>query len=545
MALALSAWLASSCSEEPPAIDSAVIAGNAFSAQVRQGVGPISIVVTGKGLHYVESAWLEDIPVTVRTGVPDGGVTVDAVIPHGTMPGDRDLTLNLKDNRPILTQARVVEVTTIRATPQGDDMTGRGTPEHPYRSLTRALSLSATGDEVELGAGTYDLVAGERWPAGSGSSYMNPNVPDGVLVKGAGSAVTALDGTGLLVNAAGLVFIGGGSVEGMTLRNLHRGLVVQRGLVNATDVTVTGCTGGEGVAAYGSATVRLTSVGVTGCLSGVHTLGSSLLNVTNSNFTGNGVGLEMDESSRGVIQASGCSGNTGAGVVVATRGDVTLDGMTVDQNGQAGVASSSGVYVTSTPNQLRLRGGTISRNRGAGLYMLGGILDFATTTVTNNRLDGVTLDGASQARLDRAQVTVNDGDGVRVTNAASTSLEVVASTVRSNKGSGITVFAGTASVRSSNVDSNGVHGVRVLGQGGLSLPWDPVLDAQASVISVAQPTNWCLSDERAISALSAVSVVHASLQGTITPSGLVAGPVDAAPRYRIVNPGNQISFLFQ
>ncbi|HZN92285.1 MAG TPA: hypothetical protein VFB81_06250, partial [Myxococcales bacterium] len=126
-----------------------------------------------------------------------------------------------------------------------------------------------------------------------------------------------------------------------------------------------------------------------------------------------------------------------------------------------------------------------------------------------------------------------------------TSLEIVASTVRSNKGSGITVGAGTASVRSSNIDSNGVHGVRVLGQGGLSLPWDPVLDAQASVISVAQPTNWCLSDERAISALSAVSVVHASLQGTITPSGLVAGPVDAAPRYRIVNPGNQISFLFQ
>src|SRR5262249_47658637 len=104
---------------------------------------------------------------------------------------------------------------------------------------------------------------------------------------------------------------------------------------------------------------------------------------------------------------------------------------------------------------------------------------------------------------------------------------------------------GTASIRSSTIDTNGTHAIRVQGNAGLSLPWDPVGDPQANQISIPVPltTNACLSDERQASATSSVSVVHAMLQGAIVPSGLVAGPVDGRPRYQIVSGGNQISFL--
>ncbi|HEY8211045.1 MAG TPA: right-handed parallel beta-helix repeat-containing protein [Myxococcaceae bacterium] len=546
-AAVLCAWavLASSCSEEPPAIERVIIDGNQFSNQVRQGVGPISLVVTGRGLQYVESAFLEDLQATVRAGVPDGGVTVDTVIPHGTLPGVRDLTLTLSDNRPILTRSAVVEVTTIRATTQGNDMVGLGTPEHPFRSLTHALGLSSTGDEVELGAGTYGLVNGERWPSENGSppNFSVANVPDGVIIKGAGSAVTALDGSGLLGSAAALIFNGGGAVEGMTLTGpFHRGILAGRGLVNVTDVSVSGCAA-EGALAYAAATLRLAGSGMSGCATGLRALGSSTLDVTNSNFTGNSVGVEFDDSSHGTMNGAGVSSNTGAGIIVASRGDITLTNITVDQNGQGAVEGSSGIYVTGVPNQLHLVTGTLSRNAGSGLHAKGGVVEVITMTVTQNGLDGVTLDGAAQALLDRAGLSRNGRDGVRVTAAASTSLDIQASTLSNNTGSGATINAGSTTIRSSTVDSNGLHGLRVTGLAALALPWTPGSDPQADVISIPPGSiNACLQDERTAGAPSLVSVVHASLNGVTIPTGLVAGPVDARPQYRIANSGNQISF---
>jgi Right handed beta helix region/Protein of unknown function (DUF1565) len=439
-----------------------------------------------------------------------------------------------------------VEVTTIRATTQGNDSVGLGTPEHPFRSLAHALGLSSTGDQVELGEGTYGLVDGERWPAENGSPPNFPvaNVPDGVIIKGAGSVVTALDGTGLLGSAAALIFNGGGAVEGMTLRGgFHRGLLAGRGLVNVTDVAVEGC-GAEGFLCYAAATLRLVGSGVTGCATGVRALGSSTLDVTNSNFGGNAAaGVEFDDSSHGTLNGVGISGSGGAGVLVASRGDITLTNVNANQNGQGAVEGSSGVYVTGVPNQLHLSTVTLSRNAGSGLYAKGGVMDLTTTTITQNGLDGVTLDGAAQAALDRAGVSQNGRDGVRVTAAASTTLAITASTLSGNVGSGATLNAGATTVRSSTVDSNGLYGLRVLGQAALSLPWTPGVDPQADQLSIPGGSiNACLQDERTGGANSSVSVVHASLNGVIIQTGLVAGPIDRSPQYRIVNPNNQINF---
>jgi len=174
---------------------------------------------------------------------------------------------------------------------------------------------------------------------------------------------------------------------------------------------------------------------------------------------------------------------------------------------------------------------------------VGGVLSFTSMAVAQNGLDGLTLDGVQQAVVDRTQVSQNGRDGVRVTATGAPVVDVIASTVRASAGSGVSVNAGTTTVRASTVEGNGLHGIRVLGQAAVSLPWEPT-DAQATQVLLPQPSiNACLSDERVAGAASAVSVVHASLQGTVVPAGLVAGPVDARPQYRIQNAGNQISFL--
>lgn len=551
VALALVAGVASSCSEVTPSIDRVLVAGNDLSVQVRQGAGPVSIEVIGQGLQWVESAHLEDLPVTLRQGPTDGGVTVDTVITHGLAPGPRGLTLNLSGGRPGLSRAGVIDVTTINASAAGDDATGRGTRQLPYRTLTKALALAAPGDQVDLGPGTYSLASGEQWmpERNTPPEYDDDNVPDGVTLKGAGSAVTLLDGTGAADTHAALVFGGGALVEGLAIRNFHRGLVVARGVVNTTDVSITGCFG-EGAIAFNAATLRLNRAEVNGCAIGVHAINQAALDITSSNVTGNGVGVQYAGSSRGSITSSACSNNDGAGVVAATSAsEILLDQVTVDQNGNAlgAVAAGSGVYAPGT-SRLTLRSGTLSRNRGSGLWAFGGNLSFTNITAADNGLDGVTLDGVSQAVMGRTHLLRNGGDGLRATAAGAVGtpiVDITESTLRNNAGSGATLGAGTTTFRASGIDSNVAHGVRVLGRAAVALPWDPVNDAQANQISVAAPltANACISDERVASSGSTISVVHATLQGNIVPSGPVQGPFDGRPQFRIVNANNQINFL--
>jgi hypothetical protein len=173
------------------------------------------------------------------------------------------------------------------------------------------------------------------------------------------------------------------------------------------------------------------------------------------------------------------------------------------------------------------------------------VVELTQVTVTKNGLDGVTLDGALQASLSRTGVTQNSRDGVRVTTAAGTILNVMdSSALSTNTGNGANIGAGTTTVRASLVDNNALNGLRVTGNGALALAYIAGQDATGvNVILPAASINACLSDERFTNAQSAVSVVHATLNGTVVPNGLVAGPIDARPQFRIVNTGNQISFL--
>ena len=80
---------------------------------------------------------------------------LQALIPHGSPLGAYDLKLNA--SKPI-TVMKVLTITPIISSPSGDDLTGKGTPDNPFRSLTRAVSVAQKGDFIKLSLKEKDIL---------------------------------------------------------------------------------------------------------------------------------------------------------------------------------------------------------------------------------------------------------------------------------------------------------------------------------------------------------------------------------------------------
>ncbi len=69
----------------------------------------------------------------------------------------------------------------------GDDTTGNGSMEKPFKSITMGLSIATTGYTVSAAEGVYDVDNGETFPL---------YVPEGVTLQGDGSTRTLISGGG-------------------------------------------------------------------------------------------------------------------------------------------------------------------------------------------------------------------------------------------------------------------------------------------------------------------------------------------------------------
>jgi microcystin-dependent protein len=537
-----------SCEEPPPAILSVSIPGNGGSAQVRQGVGPVALEVSGIGLAAVTSATVGDLPTTLRAGGTDAGVTVDVVVAHGTPTGARDLSLQLSGGLAPLTHPAVIEVTPVTAAGTGSDLTGKGTRAAPFRTVSRALSLSARGDEVEIQAGLYDLVAGEQWVPTA--PLVTTNVPDGVIVRGQGSAVTVLDGTGLTAQAAALVFAGGAALSGVTVRQFDRALLVSSGAVTVSDV-VLAQNAREAALVSGVATLTISQSTVEGSGTGILAMNTATVNGTSVILQTNGVGLSVTDSAEVTLRTSAVRGSTTTGVAMARGSQVTLDGVTVDQNGTQLGAFASGVYMTvNSSGALTMRGGSLAQNFMAGLHAVDGVISLTGTAITSNGLSarsaGVVLDGVRGATLDGVSIAGNGLDGVSTRGAVNTILFITSSTLQNNGAAGLDLGAGAATVRASEISGNGTHGIRLLNRASLSLAWQPG-EPQTRIIVPQATVNRCLEDMRARDTGAGVSSRNTLMNGVVAAARIVQGPLDGqAECWRIQNggsPPNEIAFL--
>lgn len=131
--------------------------------QFRQGYPNLRIKVSGA-----------DLGTPVLADVKLGNITAKAIengtgffiatfdVPHGEPLGLKDLTLTKAGG--VAKSAGVADIHAITARPSGNDLTGRGTGESAYKTLTRANAVSAKDDTILLGQGTYTAAAGETFP---------------------------------------------------------------------------------------------------------------------------------------------------------------------------------------------------------------------------------------------------------------------------------------------------------------------------------------------------------------------------------------------
>ena len=173
----------------PPGIADISVAGAGTSNQARQGAGTIRLAISGTGLVGATTVNVGEWTATIVAGGSDQQLLAEVSIPHGVSLGFRTVTVTTPGGTDAL--ANAVAITEITSSPSGSDTGGLGTPDAPFATATRALSVAGSqfgqpADTVRLMAGAYGSL--ETWP-------LRP--APGVIVRGDATGSTILQGSGM------------------------------------------------------------------------------------------------------------------------------------------------------------------------------------------------------------------------------------------------------------------------------------------------------------------------------------------------------------
>lgn len=359
-----------------PIIATVSITGYGTSTQVRQGAGGIEVILTGQRLDTLTSAKLLgafDFTIVQKS---EASVKLTGIVPHGIEIGPRTLLVSGPSGEATMLDA--IEITKITAakTPQlnPSDTTGLGTPNRPYLTLTKALSVAASGDTILLGAGTYST--GESWPQSSTSNLTlpsSPNIKSGLTLEGQSSdkGAVVLQGGGRNAPSSGLVFAGNATVRNLSLRDFRFAMVINAGTASSR----VGELDLDNFAAFDSL------VGLTANF-------AQRISISKANFNNNNNGgLEAKAVRQLNISQSDFSGNTfgiaaGNDSVGGTllSSSITLNQVTANQNTQFGLSLGSisidlsnttaklnatyGLRILGKPSFVALRSGTSFEQNG-------------------------------------------------------------------------------------------------------------------------------------------------------------------------------------
>jgi hypothetical protein len=358
------------------------IDGNGTSRQVRQGVGQVSLTVTGRYLKRVTTVSLGDLETQFSVGSDAQSLRVTTTIPHGATLLGHPLIISTPGGD--TTVADVLFVTPVTAGATGSDAAGQGTPDQPYRSLRQALSVWEVGSTIYLLNGRYSTASGELWSEYSGlppDSLPPSTLPAGVIISGESMDGVTLEGNQGI--SAGLVLGGNAQIANLTLKNFGRALVAGSGAISVENLTLMDNTEGmllygttqvnasqvvlsnssvAGLSAYGEADISLDRVTAEVNATGLHLYESASLNLSNSHVRANNdLGIKSEGASQLFIQSTEIFDNQPFGVVFG--GDVlVMRDSKIYQNTDGG----AGLYVEGTPQAVDL--GTLSEAGNNQLY---------------------------------------------------------------------------------------------------------------------------------------------------------------------------------
>jgi hypothetical protein len=361
-------------------------------AQARQGAGVVVLVLTGSNLERVGSVNLGDLETTLRPGRTATMLEVQASVVHGASLGAKDLVLSSEGGD--TTMPAVLTVTAITAAPTGNDASGAGTPDKPYRSLKKALSVSQSGDTVRLLNGTYNAANGETWPDVSGGNPV-PNVPAGVLVEGEGVA-TVLEGPGSDSATIGLAFAGDGRAKDMTAKGFGVGFEVTSGTVILENTL--GQANSAGLRTSGGTTKLIASEIKASTVSGVLAAGTATLEVTGgSSHDNSGYGYFMLNSSK--LKATNLDAyKNSVGIGLSGQAEASLEQSKLHDNRAEGLAAN-----TPTLTTVSVSGCDLYAN-ASGLAFGGKSLFMRGTTIRDNIQSGLVVNGLPE-RVDLGTFT--------------------------------------------------------------------------------------------------------------------------------------------
>lgn len=465
--------------------------------QVRQGLGVITLAVTGTNLTGATTATMTGgVTCTVAASTATTA-TLTCNVPHGEVVGLKNLTVNTPSGSASFTGALEVTRITVLGT-TGNDATGVGTTSRPFRSVSAGLAVAAAGatagDTVfvrSMGDGLTSATARynatniptQTWATAAGTA----NVSAGITVEGeSGTGVVRPVLEGGAANVA-LKLAGGAVLKNLIVRNFGNAVLASTGTTTITDVELSAANGVAGystdrqiVVSGGTLTIASTAgtlpgsttrptcaidganneliritgsptVAITGCLlrgsneyainttDGAFTL--RLLNDQVSNNGNFGTGAAAD----GGVQVNGgttsvttsvIQENYGFGIRAYGTASVTVVSSTLSGNGQGvGNLTTTGYTPVTGNNGIDFLGnGTLVVGR-----VTGSVLD---TQITKNGFSGIAIHAPPGGATSTPTVNIQ---GVTMTGNGTAAPELFIDTAASVTGRNLSITSGTGS----------------------------------------------------------------------------------------------------
>jgi parallel beta-helix repeat protein len=466
-------------------------------AQVRQGATGISLVVHGQHLSGATGAELLPAGVgTVEIASPqsDDQLQLTATIHHGVTPGTlAELVIRYEREEDTQRLVDLFEVGPIVVSSTAGTESGAGTLASPLRTLSQAAAVAESGDLILLQPGTYL----DAWPESlAGSGLTSTTLKSGVRVRGNGATeedVTLEPRTDQTTHAAFHVRDAAITVENLTIRRFHRGVVVADGAVVSLNdvridaaadlglyVTGTGnlaaATGisvndsrnaGLWVEATGTATLRNSSV-FRSYLNGLRVTNSAVVRLEAVTVNSHGrlgtedldhCGVHIDSSAQLTLVGGTVNSNYFCGIVVEDSAQLTLQGTEVASNGLvSGSIGQSASGLVMLGGTAAIDGATIRQNQAHGIATLGGspgltIRGGRTTIESHSSGAGLYLAGVGPQVSLRNVEFVNNYNGIVVHDAGA--FEAGDATVEGNNSFSSTNFD-ISDQRPALTEANGV-----------------------------------------------------------------------------------------
>lgn len=217
---------------------------------------------------------------------------------------------------------------------QGDDASGAGSLEKPFRTITHALATAPDGDTIHVLCGTYTEEGGETFPLEVGGREL----------AGVGADEVRIAYFGEEAGVVGLLVEGGATVRGVTLVGFsHHRIDLQSGTLIFEDAGIRGGTSdGSSIEVRGGAELRFTRSYINDTSSeGINGWSGASVHVEDSTIIGVGAdGIDVDGGASLFVRRSKIINNGSSGVEFGGSGTIDLGtaddpgGNTISGNGE-------------------------------------------------------------------------------------------------------------------------------------------------------------------------------------------------------------------